>query len=356
LATTQTTPHKPSPAVPAATPDGARRYGAARDLDVPPFRPSRVWVSRDLQTVRNFIRRPRHDLRPWAEQHVWLDVAGGDRLAAHLHACERMPERPLVVLIHGLTGCADSHYVRASAHAWLTAGFPVCRLNLRGSLPSRPACRGHYHAGRSADIADALTGLIAHRPALSRVGVIPVGFSLGGNMLIKFLAETGRRYPVRAAVTVSAPIDLAATSRRFHQRRNAIYHRWLLQRLKMEATQPPAALSADERAAIAAARSVYAFDDGFVAPRHGFRDAHDYYARCSGMRFLDHVAVPFLALHADDDPWIPAQAYHAFHWSRNAAIGAVVPARGGHVGFHARDSVVPWHNRAMIAFARGLGS
>ena len=328
----------------------------AQALDLPVFRPSRVWFSRDLQTMRNFVRRPHHELDAWSQQRIWLDVAGGDRLAACLHAAERVREKPLVVLVHGLTGCGDSHYIRASAHAWLSAGYPVCRLNLRGSLPSRPACRGHYHAGRSADIADALTGLIAHQPAISRTGLIPVGFSLGGNMLIKFLAETGRRYPVRAAVSVSAPIDLAATSRRFHARRNAVYHRWLLQRLKMEATQPPAALSSGERAAIAAARSVHQFDDTFVAPRHGFHNAADYYARSSGVRFLDRIAVPLLAIHAGDDPWIPADAYHAFGWCRNSAIGAVVPPRGGHVGFHARDSIVPWHNRAMIAFSRSVGA
>lgn len=356
LTTIQRQPHKPPPAAPGRTPDGTRRHGAARALDLPAFRPSLAWFGRDLQTIRNLVRRPHHDLAPWPGQRIWLDVAGGDRLAACLHATGRIRERPLVVLIHGLTGCGDSHYIRASAHAWLSAGYSVCRLNLRGSLPSRPACRGHYHAGRGADIADALTGLMAHQPALARTGIIPIGFSLGGNMLIKFLAETGRRYPVRAAVSVSAPIDLAATSQRFHQARNAIYHRWLLQRLKMEATQPPAALSSAERAAIAAARNVYQFDDGFVAPRHGFRDARDYYARCSGERFLDRVAVPLLAIHADDDPWIPADAYHAFDWRRNSAIGAVVAPRGGHVGFHARDNPIPWHNRAMVDFARQVGS
>jgi predicted alpha/beta-fold hydrolase len=305
--------------------------------------------------VRNFVRRPYHALDGWTQQDIWLDVAGGDRLAASLHASARVRERPLVVLIHGLTGCADSHYVRASAHAWLTAGYPVCRLNLRGSLPSRPACGGHYHAGRSADIVDAVTGLMAHQPAIARTGLIPVGFSLGGNMLMKFLAETGGRYPVRAAVSVSAPIDLDATSRRFHAPRNAIYHRWLLQRLKMEATQPPAKLAAGERAAIAKARTVFAFDDTFVAPRHGFRDAHDYYDRCSGARFLHSVSVPLLAIHAHDDPWIPADAYHRFTWSHNQYLGAVVQAKGGHVGFHARDSVDPWHNRAMIAFVHDIG-
>lgn len=329
-------------------------FGTAARLPLPPFRPSRFWRPADLQTIRNYVRRPHHDLEGWQAQSIWLDVAGGDRLAASLHARERIGQAPLVLLIHGLTGCADSRYLRASAHAWLSAGFPVCRLNLRGSPPSRPACKGHYHAGRSADIADALTGLMAHCPAIARSGVLPVGFSLGGNMLIKFLAETGDRFPVRAAASVSAPIDLAATSQRFHVPRNRIYHRWLLQRLKIEATQPPAELSRRERAAIAQARSVYAFDDGFIAPHHGFADAMDYYTRCSGQRFLPAVNVPFLAIHAADDPWIPAEAYRRTKWSRNPHIGAAIPARGGHVGFHSRDDAVAWHDQAVLAFARTI--
>lgn len=327
-------------------------FGTAVSLPLPPFRPSRLWRSPDLQTLRNYIRRPLHDLGGWQCQRIWLDVAGGDRLAAALHARERVGDVPLVVLIHGLTGCEDSLYLRASAQAWLRAGFPVCRLNLRGSPPSRPACKGHYHAGRSADIADALTGLMAHCPAIARSGVLPVGYSLGGNMLIKFLAETGDRFPVRGAASVSAPIDLAATSRRFHAARNRIYHRWLLQRLKIEATQPPAELNPRERAAIAAARSVYAFDDGFIAPHHGFADAMDYYTRCSGQRFLAAVGVPFLAIHAADDPWIPVDAYRRVNWARNPFVGAAIPDRGGHVGFHARDDAVAWHDRAVMAFAR----
>ena len=328
------------------------RLGAARALDLPPFRPSRLWYTADLQTIRHALTQPHYDLAPWRAESLWLDVAGGDRLAASLHARERIGAAPLVVLIHGLTGCAESHYLRASARAWLDAGFPVCRLNLRGSPPSRPACKGHYHAGRSADIADALTALMAHCPALARAGVLPVGFSLGGNMLVKFLAETGTRFPVRAAGSVSAPVDLAATSRRFHAVRNRMYHRWLLNRLKTETTQPPAELTREERAAIAAARTVYAFDDGYVAPHHGFADAMDYYTRSSAQRFLPSVAVPFLAIHAADDPWIPVAGYRRINWSRNSCIGAAIPPRGGHVGFHDRRDPVAWHDRALIAFAR----
>jgi len=331
---------------------GERRTGAARELPVPPFRSRFPWLTGDLQTVRNAVLRPAQPLSAWPAERLWLSVSGGDQLAACLHAPARLGEAPLVVLIHGLTGCEDSTYLRASARYWLAEGWPVLRLNLRGSPPSRPRCAGHYHGGRSADLRDALTALLARAPELSPGGICPVGYSLGGNMLIKFLAESGRDFPIRAAATVSAPIDLAATSRRFLAPRNRPYHRWLLRHLKREALRPPAALSEAERAAIAAARTVHAFDDTFVAPRHGFADAADYYARCSALAYLPEVTVPLLAVHALDDPWIPAKMYRRAEAAAPAAVAILLAGGGGHVGFHAADDAVPWHDRALGAFLR----
>ncbi len=339
--------NRPSPPLAAE-----RRTGIARGLSIPPFQPRLPWLTGDLQTVRNAMLRPAHSLADWPAERLWLPVSGGDQLAACLHAPARIGEAPLIVLIHGLTGCEDSIHVRATARYWLASGHPVMRLNLRGSLPSRPRCAGHYHAGRSADLRDALTALLARAPELSRRGICPVGYSLGGNMLIKFLAESGRDFPIRAAAAVSAPLDLAATSRRFLAPRNRPYHRWLLRQLKHEALRPPAALSSAERAAIQAARTVYAFDDTFVAPRHGFADAADYYARSSALAYLSKATVPLLAIHARDDPWIPAETYERAAGEAHPLVSILLAAGGGHVGFHAADDAVPWHDRAAGAFLR----
>jgi hypothetical protein len=259
-----------------------------------------------------------------------------------------------VVLIHGLSGCEDSIYVRASARFWLSLGYPVLRLNLRGSQPSRPRCRGHYHGGRSTDPREALHALIDREPAAARQGLAPVGYSLGGNVLIKMLAESPD-LPVRAGISVSAPIDLEATSQRFHQPRNRLYLRWLLTLLKREATAPPADLSDAERAAIVSARTVREFDDRFIAPRFGFDGAAGYYRDCSGIRFLPEVAVPLLALHADDDPWIPDDAYARAAEVANANLRVAVTRGGGHVGFHGQGDPQPWHDRAIHAFVQEVG-
>lgn len=316
---------------------------------VPPFVPRPPWVTADLQTLRNFLRRPRHDLASWPEVPIELAMADGDRLLGHLHL-PAGPARATVVLVHGLTGCADSTYIRASARHLLSAGYAVLRLNLRGAGPARPLCRLQYHAGRTEDLRAALRIFAARRTDLAARPLFALGYSLGANMLLKYLGEEGRATPLHAAACVSAPIDLHAASLRLMAPRNRFYHRYLLARMRAEALAPSAELDAAERRAVFAARTVYDYDDRFVAPRNGFADARDYYRQCSARAYLGGVAVPTLVVHALDDPWIPAACYGDIDWLALPAITPLLPPRGGHVGFHGLDSRVPWHDRCTVAF------
>src|SRR5205085_7021685 len=133
-------------------------------------------------------------------------------------------------------------------------------------------------------------------------------------------------------------------------RRNAFYHRIILGHMKDESLAPIAALTDDDRRAIAEAPSIAAFDDRFVAPRNGFAGAADYYARCSAGRFLDAIATPTLVSHALDDPWIPSEPYLARDWGKNPRVWALLPRRGGHVGFHGRGGPTAWHDRYALRF------
>ncbi len=272
----------------------------------------------------------------------------GDRLAALLkQPPEPTADAPLVVLIHGLSGDETSSYVEASSAHLLGLGFPALRLNLRGAGPSRTTCRLQYHAGRSEDLRDALRAL---PEAWVRNGLCLVGYSLGGNMLLKFLAEFGGVLPVRRAASVSAPIDLAAASARFLDARNRIYHLHLLRRMKQESLGEGAVVSEDEARAIRAASSILEFDERVVAPRNGFSDAAAYYAACHARQFLGAIRVPTLVVHALDDPWIPADAYRSFAWADNPDLVPLLPRGGGHVGFHGADSRVPWHDHCLGAW------
>jgi predicted alpha/beta-fold hydrolase len=321
----------------------------------PSFVARAPWWGGDLQTLRNFLIRRYGNVAAYPAERLHLPLVdgSGDRLLAVVNrpVPEAAPGRPLVVLVHGLSGCEDSFYLLNTAAHLLTLGFPVLRLNLRGAGPSRPFCRSQYHAGRSEDFAEALAGLPR---ALTASGIVAVGFSLGANMLLKYLGERGTAVALRGAVAVSAPLDLAATSREMMRRRNALYQAYLLREMRREALAPGAALTPGERAAIRAARSIWEFDHRFSAPRNGYAGAETYYAENASQRFLDGIATPTLVIHALDDPWIPAAAYLAYDWWRNPNLVPLLARQGGHVGFHGRDGRVAWHDRCIAQFLTAI--
>ena len=340
----------------AARPRPITPSGAAGDVQAggdgyPPFRARAPWWGADLQTVRNRLIRAFVGMPNWPAQRIVLPLAdgSGDKLIASLNQPRSPTNLPLAILIHGLTGCETSTYMFGAAAALLAAGYPVLRLNLRGAGPSRTHCAGHYHAGRSEDLRHTIDALPS---ALRQNGVIAIGFSLGGNVLLKLLGETGKASPIAAAITVSAPIDLAMCAREMMRRRNAAYCGWLLTRLRRDAIAPGAVVSDAEHAAIAGARSLYAFDDRFVAPRHGFASADDYYARCAAQRYMADIAVPTMVIHARNDPWIPAVMYETGAWRANEWLTPLIAAGGGHVGFHSAGDTMPWHLRCALRFLR----
>jgi predicted alpha/beta-fold hydrolase len=322
--------------------------------EFPPFLARAPWWGGDLQTLRNFLIGRRARIAAYPGERLLLPTRdhSGDRLVAALTLpAQTHARRPLAVLVHGLGGCEQSFYILQSTAHLLSLGFPVLRLNLRGAGPSRRFCRLQYHAGRSDDFADALAAL---PPELTSAGIVGIGFSLGGNMLLKYLGERGHGAQLRAAVSVSAPLDLAITSRQLMRRRNAIYQRYLLRQMRRDSLGEGAALSAAERAAILSARSIWEFDERFSAPRNGYSSAAEYYERNAAKGFLDSVAVPTLVIHALDDPWIPPVPYHAYDWRRNPSLVPLLPPRGGHVGFQGQDRRIPWHDHCIARFLAAL--
>lgn len=307
------------------------------------------WLGGDLQTLRNFLQPRQVDLSPFGVERVVLplDAETGDRAIGSLHRpLEPRPGRPLALLIHGLNGDEDSHYMRVTSAHLLQAGFPVLRLNLRGAGQSRPFCRARYHAGRSEDLGRAIASLPPH---LAADGVVAIGFSLGGNLLLKYLGEAERATPLVAAASVSAPIDLLATAHRIMAPRNALYHWYFLHYCQADIAGAGGTVTEEERRASAAARSLWEFDERVTAPRHGFAGAADYYTRTSARNFLDGIAVPTLLIQAEDDPIVPAEPYRDQRWQRNRRLLPAVERKGGHVGFHDRRGGT-WHDRTIQAF------
>jgi uncharacterized protein len=320
--------------------------------DFPPFLARAPWWGGDLQTLCNHLPGRRAPLGDAERVYLPMRDGSSDRLVGALHRpAAPGPLRPLVVLIHGLTGTEQSHYMVNTASHLLRLGFTVLRLNLRGAGASRPSCRFQYYAGRSEDFADALAALPR---ALTQGGVVAIGYSLGANMLLKYLGERGSEAPLTGAIAVSAPLDLAGTAQRMMWRRNGLYQRYLLRHMRAESLGEGAEITGSERAAILGARSIWEYDHRFSAPRNGFRGAEDYYERNAAKRFLDGIAVPTLVIHALDDPWIPPEAYLGYDWRRNPSLIPLLPPRGGHIGFQGRDRHTTWHDICATRFLEAL--
>jgi hypothetical protein len=255
------------------------------------------------------------------------------------------------MLIHGVGGSEDSGYVLSSAVFFLDLGYPVLRCNLRGAGRSRPLCKRQYHAGASEDLSHLIDLL---PPTLAAQGVVAIAYSLGGNILLKFLGEHQARARIRGAITVSSPLELEATARQLCRWDNALYHSSILARLKSESVKPSSEVTTQERLAIAKARTLWEFDDSFTAPRNGFSGATDYYDRSSCWRFLEAIAVPTLLIFALDDPLVPRSSYLDFDWRRNQHLVPLISRCGGHVGFRGLDRRVAWHDRCAAQFLEAL--
>jgi len=232
--------------------------------------------------------------------------------------------------------------MRTSTVHLLRAGYPVLRLNLRGAGADASRTKEFYHAGRTQDLKRVIGALDGR---LAAQGVVPIGFSLGGNMLLKYLAECGAMAPVLAAISISAPIDLAAAQQRIARARNRVYQRQMLEWLRSErgVDLPPQL------------RTMIEFDEHVVAPANGFKNAQDYYRQCSAGSTLGAIRRPTLLIHAQDDPWIPADDYRAITPATHPSLIPLIPRSGGHVGFHASGLAMPWHEAVITRFLGAFG-
>ena len=313
------------------------------------FRRRWPWVTADLQTIRNDLPGRLSGIPADSGQRIEIPLSdeSGDRLVARFHP-GRAPA-PAVILVPGLTGCEASRHVLQAADAWVADGAPVVRLNLRGSPPGRSLAKGHYHMDRVRDLADACLAVGDLDPAIRQQGVVIVGFSLGGALALRLAQAPDRPDLLKAVVAVSAPLDLPATAERIARRRNRVYERWLLRRLKQETAPLWRDGSAAVRAAVQGARHIHEFDDALTAKEAGFRDAADYYASCSPMNDMDGLGIPALVIHADDDPWVPPPSV-----VERPPLRVVVTRGGGHVGFHGAGSRMPWYVGAATRFLQSL--
>ncbi|MGQ0586659.1 MAG: hydrolase [Gammaproteobacteria bacterium] len=245
--------------------------------------------------------------------------------------CARNPKHgPLVVLLHGLTGGFDSKYARGLARKLLARGWRVVILQFRGAGPEPNRLTRHYHQGDTQDLRELLAMLRATEP---QTKLFAVGWSLGGNVLMKYLGEEGAAAPLAAAVAACVPFNLRNCAEKLRTGFSRLYQRRLmgeLQRMiRRKHARTPLPIDLDR---IMRSKDFFDFDSAATAVLNGFRDADDYYARSSSAQYLRGVAVPALEIHAADDPFMtPDVVPPAAQLSPSVTIELC--AHGGHVGF-----------------------
>jgi predicted alpha/beta-fold hydrolase len=263
--------------------------------------------------------------RPWSTT-VPDPSHGPVRLSGWLAAPE--DARALLVVVHGLGGSAESHYVLPAACAAAEAGLACLRLNLRGADGSG---EDFYHAGLAEDLRAALADA-----ALARFDAIAfLGFSEGGHVVLRYAAE-GTDPRVRAVAAICPPLDLDRAAAAIDRPERALYRRHVLGGLA-RAYAPVAARRPVpcEPAAARRIRTIREWDRRIVAPRHGFASAEDYYARASVAPLLGRIAAPALLIAAEHDPMVPAGTLRPALAGAGANLEVRWLARGGHVGFPA---------------------
>ena len=251
--------------------------------------------------------------------------------------------RRTAVLVHGVGGSSQSRYMLRAASALFRRGLHVVRLNLRGAGDSVATAPSLYHAGLTADPRTFAEALGRDR----RVdGIALIGFSLGGNVLLKLAGEWGHLPPsvVKAICTLSAPLDLEATSRRLEELRNLPYRVYILRGLVTQGelfAQLHPELARYEPRSLRRLTSIREYDRRVIVPMHGFASVEDYYGRSSAGPYLHAIRVPTLMLHAEDDPMVPLGTLSAAEDASNA-VSFVTSKKGGHVGWFGGMGEKPW--------------
>jgi predicted alpha/beta-fold hydrolase len=235
----------------------------------------------------------------------------------------------LVMLLHGLEGSMDSHYVTGLMQTLSRCGYRILFVNFRGCSGEPNRLPRSYHSGDTADIHFVVEHLAK---AHGQMPFAAVGFSLGGNVLLKWLGEQREAAPVRCAVAVSVPFLLDHAARRLREGLSRIYQRHLIGKLQRKFRAKFALMDCPLKVDIDALNTFHRFDDQITAPLHGFNGVADYYARSSSRQFLGKIRRPTLILHAEDDPFMYPETVPRSE-ELAPAVQLELSRTGGHVGF-----------------------
>lgn len=299
-----------------------------------PFVPRRFLPGGHIQTLAgNFL--PRQSSLPPAEQlYIQVDAATGSQVLCECHwqPAEVRASRLTVILVHGLEGSSNSQYVVGNSGRAFAAGCNVVRMNMRNCGGTDHLSPTLYHSGLSGDVR-AVVEYIVRTYSLQSIAL--VGYSMGGNLVLKLAGEVGDSIPqIKAVVGISPAMDLAASAAALHNPRNRVYEwkflRGLMRRFRHKVQLFPHIYSVDRLRGI---RSLWDFDDRVTAFYSGFESAADYYYRAASTRVADKITIPTLVIHSADDPFIRMLPETRQILRNNPHVKFIETQRGGHCAF-----------------------
>ncbi|MDH5589856.1 MAG: alpha/beta fold hydrolase [Gemmatimonadota bacterium] len=335
--------------LPSERPGDSGSASARNGFTLRPFRPARWAPGPNAQTL--VARGLRSRVGPPLETEA-IHTPDGDMLYLDWTP-DPGRHAPVVLVLHGLEGSSRRSYVIHTCRALHDLGMWAVALNFRGCGPWENALPRFYHSGETGDPGLVLRTLRARHPR-RKIGAL--GFSLGGNVLLKLLGERsdGGAALVDAAVAMSVPYDLAAGGHLLeHTGWGRLYSTYFLRSLKKKVMAKQELLRGHvDLDRVMRTRTLREFDDAATAPLHGFRDAADYYARSSSQGYLSGVRIPTLLLHSEDDPFLPPTHIPREAMAANSFLTAGITSRGGHVGFLAGTprSPVFWADEEGVRF------
>jgi predicted alpha/beta-fold hydrolase len=315
----------------------------AAEAWLPRYQPKHRWlVNGHVQTIAGNYWPRQHNLPEPEAEIVEVETSHGPLPASYvLCECHWQPEevrasRLTVLLVHGLEGSSNSHYIRGNAAKLWGAGCNVIRMNIRNCGDTERLCPTLYHCGLSGDARCVIEHFVERFQLQS---VAAVGYSMGGNLVLKYAGELGANPPayLKAIVGISPSIDLSATSTALHEWQNRLYE-WkflqgLLRRYRRKARLFPYYYDVDAGKGV---RSLREFDNNIVARYWNFADAEDYYAKTTSAAVAEHISVPTLILHALDDPFIRMTPQTRAKLAANPNIRLIETDHGGHCAFLAK--------------------
>jgi predicted alpha/beta-fold hydrolase len=309
------------------------------------FRPFPFLGNPHVQTVVGNLWKGRD--QPFVSAEKPVSLLDGDQLLLH----DSVPEtwRPgdrIVLLVHGLGGSHASGYMKRMARRLLPHGLRVVRMDLRGCGRGMVLARRPYHGGCSHDVRAAALAIHQWSPASP---LIILGFSLGGNIVLKLAGEASTEpLPnLERVAAVSAPIDLMRSAALLARPRNRLYEMHYVRDLVRQVRQRQLLHPDEPRGDFPRRMTMRRFDDLYTARRWGFDDALDYYRCASSVALIPQIAVPTLILTARDDPFVAVEPFQNLVTPPHVEV--VIVTRGGHMGFLGWDSgrAVRWAERRL---------